>query len=130
MTDKFTPTHRITNIETRKEVLVQELVGEREFYDEQEYLTWGSDFVGIGNYAQDGFDDDTILTRSSQQDPELEEIVTWDKAPYLRLSRICVRCHSDSIVRNGTNGYSQRYKCKDCFAVFTGTKLGRSCIGR
>lgn len=37
----------------------------------------------------------------------------------------CTKCNSQSTIKNGSNGYSQRYKCKDCGATFTNTKLGR-----
>lgn len=127
--ETFTPTHKIINTQDNSKILVQELCGDDEFYDLPEFETWEGDPVGIGNYALDVFDKDLILTRTIAINEEFGEVVAWNKAPHLKIKKICVKCHSDRIVKNGTNGYSQRYLCKDCGAVFTGTSLGRKPIG-
>ena len=112
--EKFTPTHKI--IDGERVILVQELVGDNEFFDEEEFISWGQNPVGIGNYGLDELQDDLLLTRTTAQDPEFGEIVAWDKAPHLKLVRICIDCHSDRLVRAVQNG-KNTYLCQDCGAT-------------
>lgn len=90
MMEKFTATHQIIDIKNNQEILVAELVGEEEFYDQEEFEDWGGESVGIGNYALDEFDKDLLMVRTAKQDPEFGEVVAWEQSPHLQLKKSVV----------------------------------------
>ena len=126
--NKFTPTHKV--IGTNFSELVQIIPGKSEFYDLATFESFQGEPVALGNYGLDEDDETLVLVRDDFVVSEDEIYVGWKPEPSLKIIKICFRCHSERIVKNGKNSYgTQRYKCHDCGYTTTGTPMGRPPIG-
>lgn len=132
---QFNPTH-ILKINSDL-IPVQEIPGDNEFFTEDDFKEWYPEPCAIGSYSIDEFDKSTVLQSYTGADEELGEVLLWREVDNASITAICTQCGSHNTVRNGTNGYSQRYKCKRCGSVFTSgvkshnsSKLPKSLITR
>lgn len=118
--ETFKPTHKI--IDGDKEILVQEIVGDDEFFTQEDFDDFYPDPCMLGSYGLEPLNKHLILVRSISQDEEFKDFVTWKLQPHLIIIKICPNCCSENIVKDGaiTKG-RQKYLCSECGEHFTGT---------
>lgn len=112
----FEPTHIL--IRDSQEIPVCEIKGEDEFFTEADYQDWFPEQCELGSYAIDDNAKQQVLELYSYEDEEFGKIVAWRPIENVSFKAICTQCSSTDTVRNGTNGYTQRYKCRKCGATF------------
>ena len=121
---KFSPTHAI--LYRDKKILVQ-YINDGEFATEQD---WYEQNGMVGSFSIDEENKDLPNEEVWVLDRQ-EEFVSYKNADSpIKLIKICSKCQSDHVVRNGKNRYGfGRWLCKECNFSGTGNKEGRPMVG-